>query len=156
MGCILSERARLLTKLYSDLLGPKGGPEETLSSAFDPRENYMTGVLIPRDTFDPEARINSDFDDFSSVNSSSHDIGDTSSSSPVFTSIDSEISNLPSPSLDPRQRPCSFGLSFMVEGKRPVIDVCATWGHYNISDGEFVRKPKGHLRKGLEVVEDAK
>ena len=58
----MSERARLLTKLYSDLLGPKGGPEETLSSAFDPRENYMTGVLIPRDTFDPEARINSDFD----------------------------------------------------------------------------------------------
>jgi hypothetical protein len=51
-----------------------------------------------------------------------------------------------SPSLDPRSRPCSIGLSIVVQGPDPRIDVCTTWAWYAQAGlGAWQREPRYDL-----------
>src|SRR4051812_38713991 len=44
---VMAERDLLVGALIQELLGPRGGPRETLPPEEDPRDEYVTGVLAP-------------------------------------------------------------------------------------------------------------
>ena len=49
----MGERDHLLAAMIEEVLGPRGGPQETLGANEDPRNEYVTGVLAPRDAQEP-------------------------------------------------------------------------------------------------------
>jgi len=119
------EREHVLRALIEEVLGPRNGTFESLAEDFDPKNEYIVGVLAPKQAeekrdVDAEAVLPDDGDT---------DEADDDADGDVFTSF--------SPSLDPKALPRSLGLSFVVlVAGNAKMDVCFTWARY-ISDGEF-------------------
>lgn len=119
------EREHVLGVLIEEVLGPRNGTFESLAEDFDPKNEYIVGVLAPKQAegkrdVDAEAVLPDDGDT---------DEADDDADGDVFTSF--------SPSLDPKALPRSLGLSFVVlVAGNAKMDVCFTWARY-ISDGEF-------------------
>ncbi|MBP1910332.1 DISARM system helicase DrmA [Methanolobus bombayensis] len=107
-----------IEELMKEVLGPRYGPEEVLIGA-SPYNEYLTGVIIPKNCKKVETSPESEM--ISSEEACSESEDDNSSDDP--------ISILPT-ELDPRMKPKSFGISFLIKGQNPVIDVCVTWGRY--------------------------
>ena len=151
----MTERATLVSDFFAENIGPKGGTKEELPLDRDPQDDYITGVIVPKDSFDPEADIESQFED-NLVTLSNHDVGDDLSSGTYLSSIKSEVSNIPSPTMNPSQRPCSFGMSFMIKGESPTVNICCTGATYpKSSEGiSFQRKGWSWIKKGISVDQD--
>ena len=107
-----------ISELIEEVRGPRCGPGETLPG--NPYTEYVTGVIIPKSCKKPE--ISPDSEQIKPENDSraSEDSEDSSDS---FLSVPNE--------LDPKMKPKSFGVSFMVEGKNPELSVCVSWGRYS-------------------------
>ncbi len=108
----------IVSELVKEVLGPRYGPEETLSYESTPLIEYITGILAPRDTsIDKE-------EEFENL------IGDVSEGEEGL----SEESVTFSPILNPIKQPSAVGLSFIlktVENDDPSLSICVTWGKYS-------------------------
>lgn len=134
-------RRREFLALIAELLGPRGGSSETMEK--DPRNEYVSGILEPRD-YDRgliENYGNADISMF--VPEEEHEEDDTDDSN--------DFENIPA-NLDPRALPKSMGLSFVVRSEsNPVIDFCATWGRYQKEADGWHRKPERFIERDLDV-----
>lgn len=132
----MAERDLLLAGLMAEVLGPRRGAWETLGSDEDPLDEYITGVLAPRDATSTETADSADEvlgEDDSEADDQTDDPG-----APV-TPL-----GLTVPALDPRSRPASLGLSFSVlSDEPPRIDLCCTWARYEVDEeGGWKRSPR--------------
>ncbi|MDR4998967.1 DISARM system helicase DrmA [Brevibacillus parabrevis] len=126
------ERAIILGELIREVLGPRNGANETLPNDFDPRNEYIVGVLSPRSAnttrdIDAEAELMNDGED------DEQDSNDDSFEPAIAGS----------PSLDPKSLPKSMGISFVAEisSENALANVCFTWGRYISNGTEWLRKP---------------
>ena len=110
-------RTHLVRSLYEKLLGPENGPEETVEQ---PYIKYQLGILescyhtdIPKDTSPPSDDKNP---------------GKSSSSIDVISSVDNDV-QWPDSEID-MAGSFSLGLSFVLKGKSPKVQICTTFGRY--------------------------
>jgi hypothetical protein len=105
----LSNEARdqLLHVLQRDLIGPRNGPEETISDR--PSDRYLTGALYPAPT-DDDAKPRDEHD---------ADPQDAESSGPG-EAVD----------LGSTHRPVAMGVSLLVEGATPTLEIVGSAGRY--------------------------
>lgn len=120
-------RSRIVAGLASEVLGPRGGLRETITRS--PLFEYITGILAPSTTEPPDplegqAELTGSTE---AVQMKTPEETDQIPDEPVYPSF--------SPALNPQRLPHSMGLTFSLEGERPVIDICVTWGEY-IDRGE--------------------
>lgn len=145
----MPERDLLVGALVAELLGPRSGPRESLPPDQDPLDEYITGVLAPHRV--PAVEIDAEDDAVSGETSSADDHSDPGAA--VMPSAN--INVLPSPTLDPRSRPASLGLSFSVDGANPTIDLCCTWARYRQAEGgAWAREPFGETWSAVPCVAD--
>jgi hypothetical protein len=125
-ACGVVMREKLVAELVKDVLGPRGGIYEVLRAS--PLNEYITGVLAPV----TERPVLLDID--SSAELPTDDVGtyeEGAEESDVFAPP------LFYPALDPKRRPSTFGLSFVVESEDvPKAAVCLTWARYVFSKDE--------------------
>jgi hypothetical protein len=138
----MSVRTELILDLRREILGPKYGYEESLSAPEDPRNDYITGVLIPREASDESAKEIEDGVETLGTGTDEYQDDDADEDIPVAAS----------PVLDPKSLPRSLGISFIVaSGGEPTLKVCATWARYiseknPLSNEEnFSRVPQGYV-----------
>lgn len=133
---VVSPRSRLIIQLRQEVLGPRGGPFETLPSNQVPSNEYVTGVLAPLNVTggrDPDAEE-------VQVSGGGTDDEGTGDDDTMF--VPGEVS----PSLDPRLRPKSLGISFIVSSAdRPKMSICVTWARYRAIDGKYTRRPDSFI-----------
>ncbi len=104
-------------------MGPRQSCYERLPASQDPRNEFITGVLIPRDAEDEAAREPEDEADTLGTGTDEYQDDDA----------DEEIPVAAAPVLDPKSLPRSLGISFIVsepEGAEPSVEICATWARY--------------------------
>ena len=132
-------RDELLTALVRETLGPRNGPKEILPAENDPRQEYITGVLEPRNARTQDDRIEDQVDSV---------IEETSSDEDQDNQGYVAATGMFSPALDPRALPRSIGLSFTLEAEQgePSIEICATWARYlQNADEDYERQPCSYL-----------
>jgi hypothetical protein len=145
------ERDLLLAALVAEVLGPRGGPQESLGPREDPREEYITGVLAPHRAASVETDAEEDLPGEEATGADDQADPGEGVQSPAGAAID----HLVCPALDPRARPSSLGLSFALSasGGHPVVDVCCTWARYGRdAHGGWQRQPRGHLWSTVTIV----
>src|SRR5438034_4932597 len=113
-------RELFVSELVREVLGPRKGLNEILLND-SPLTEYICGILAPlvSDTVP-------DIDADAAIPAADGGIFEDDSE-------DEEVNAPPllSPALDPRSRPSSMGLSFVVESeKQPNLQVCLTWARY--------------------------
>ncbi len=130
-------RLSLLKELYLNLIGPKSGPWEIVKD--NPLNLYVSGVLSPlkskveakRAEVPPESEEDM--------------IGAIEEGDPISEEDEDFLLSTTGP-IDPRRRPSSMGLSFLVQGKG-LMDVLVTWARYFKGDGGWHRRPRYALLK---------
>ena len=115
-------REKLIEEMLKEVHGPRDGAEEEISG--DPVKEYITGVIIPQRC----RKVEEDPDSEITVSMGENFLADDD----VFT--EEVLVSTPS-ELDPKMRPRSFGISFVVKGESPSFRICVTWGRY-VSDHE--------------------
>lgn len=141
----MSVRDHMVTALSKELLGPRGGPQEQMIE--DPRNEYVIGVLEPRD-FDRGDLEFYNRPDFQIVE---RGVGEDDD---VIEDTEAALFSL---RLDPRALPKTMGISFVVDGKGPsLIGLCATWARY-IQDEQkkWQRKPYVFIKHGINARNNA-
>jgi hypothetical protein len=117
-------RTELLLGLRCEVLGPKQSSNEVLSDQQNPRDEFITGVLLPRDASEEDARNMEGEVESLSAGVEGYDDDEPDEEVPVGASA---------PVLDPKSQPRSMGISFVVcadDGVEPSVEVCATWARY--------------------------
>lgn len=114
-------RERLVEELVKEIYGPRYGPEEIING--NPTREYVTGIIVPK-----SFREEKDNPDLDITSSSGEDIksDDDSSDDTIFQSSE----------LDPKKRPSSFGISFIVRSIDFMANICTTWGRYSRQNGD--------------------
>src|SRR5437870_489966 len=101
----MSVRQRQYISLIKELLGPRGGPEEIMEEGKDPRNEYIAGILEPKD-------YNRLIEDFGKADIGTYVSEEEGREDNIDRSNDFEIN----PAIfDPRALPKSLGLSFVIE-----------------------------------------
>ena len=107
-------RTFLIEALQDELLGPEGGPNESLAQR--PTFRYLLGRLSPAGT-----RVSEDEDEgLGDVGGDTADDNDAEGNSPISMAMN----------------PSSIGISFMVEETVHEIEVVLQWGDYGVIDGQ--------------------
>lgn len=143
----MSERDLILVELVKEILGPREGPYEILPENQDPRDEYITGVLVPANALRSPDDIEADIDAIIEETSSEEDQDNQG-----YVVVPGGFS----PALDPKALPRSIGLSFTVESpdNSPQIEICATWAQYSLSTQGFQRHPGCFLTGVVQIVND--
>lgn len=144
----MNVRDALLIALVKEVLGPRDGPRESLPEEDDPRQEYITGVLEPRNARSQEARIEDNVDEV---------IEETSSEEDQQAQGYVAATGIFSPALDPRALPRSIGVSFTLEAESgdPTIEICATWARYHPNlDHHWQREPACYLSGRVNASQD--
>ena len=104
-------------------MGPRNGPFEQLSAMENPLNEYLVGVLIPAMQQSGAEEEKEWEEKLAGSEAGFDEIEDTS---------DEETAEIPvvSPSLDPKRKPSSMGITFYVEASATPIRACITWGEY--------------------------
>ncbi|MCG3193670.1 MAG: hypothetical protein DIJKHBIC_02924 [Thermoanaerobaculia bacterium] len=154
----MAERDDLVAALTAEVLGPRGGVRERLEAPphragefITPLEEYITGVLAPRDAQpSSDMAIDASDDLLGEDDESADDQGDAGA--PVVPPGATPIAGPGrSPSLDPRSRPCSIGLSVLIDGPHPNIDICSTWAWYELAGTTaWQREPRYDIWTGVD------
>jgi len=127
-------REKFVTELVKEVLGPRYGIYETLDK--NPINEYITGVLAPIPTqvipeIDSEAEIPAE---------------DTQKYEDEMADVDVNAPPIFYPALDPKSKPSTMGISFILEAKNnPKIRVCLTWARYRMKKNKKVfwtREPR--------------
>lgn len=128
--------------MIKDILGPRKGPFEQLSASENPLNEYLTGVLIP---IKQNSEVNEEKEGEEKLT------GPETKFDEIEDTSDDETGEVPviSPSLDPKRRPSSIGITFFVEKLNAPILVCVTWADYDtvIEDGgkTYRRHPRSKV-----------
>lgn len=136
-------REVFVNELIKEVLGPRGGAEETLHD--DPYDEYLTGVIIPQRWKGEKPDEGEDATELSAGGGTSED-----------DLVDIEILSGISPALDPRSKIRSFGLSFRLEGKDPSMKLCVTWGRYHPDvekEGEEWKRESNYVIRDLKLAD---
>lgn len=122
-------------------MGPRNGLRERITSS--PLSEYVTGVLAPKSS-NIIREIDQDSDiPYRQSDYSAEDIFDEDVTGPESLS----------PALNPKRKPSSIGISFVVQSTSdyPSIEVCATWARYiTDSDNGWTRFPH-YLHERLDL-----
>ncbi|WP_409346929.1 DISARM system helicase DrmA [Paenibacillus sp. MBLB4367] len=125
------ERAIILGELVKEVLGPRNGINETFRNDMDPRNEFIVGVLAPKELqqerdVDAEAELLSD--------------GDSSDEDDTEEVVEASLTG--SPSLDPKSPPKSLGFSVVVEveNEDAQVEICFTWARYFSNGSEWQRR----------------
>jgi len=140
-------RSELIEEMLKDVYGPRGGVEEEIEG--DPVREYITGVIISK--YCKKTVENPDSEITSSIGENrAADDDETEEELMAFTPSE----------LNPKERPKSFGISFIVRGEAPSFDICVTWGRYiRMEDGDskkWIRKPYYHIIKNIHLDSEIK
>ena len=133
-------REKFVADLVMDVLGPRQGIREIMTES--PLSEYITGVLSPARTEtlpqEPEAEmveLEATPDEETGRPEDDADLEEDVLAPPRFA-----------PVLDPRSRPASFGISFLVESEThsPEADICLTWARYSFEQNSSAwrREPR--------------
>ncbi len=143
----MNVRNEMLIALVREVLGPREGAHEVLPEEQDPRQEYVTGVLEPRNARTQDERGEDMVDQV---------IEETSSEEDQETQGYVAATGIFSPALDPRALPRSIGISFTVEAETddPQIEICATWAHYEQHNDGWHRQPAGFLSGVVSALQD--
>ena len=106
-------RNSILNTLESDIVGPRGGKEESLPFWENPTQSYVAGILFPKET--PFSR------------------DDDEQNYTVMEGDDDEFFEDPL-NINAGIKPSSFGLTFTVDGKIPEIIVDIEYGTYAFNE----------------------
>jgi hypothetical protein len=148
----MPERDMLLSALTAELLGPRGGIREILQApphrtgdTVSPLDEYITGVLAPCEAREIE-EIDASDDLLGEDDEAADDRFDAGApAAPPGVTPTSGPGR--SPALDPRARPCSIGLSVLVQGDKPSMEICVTWAWYSPAGPvAWRREPRFDLR----------
>jgi hypothetical protein len=120
-------RELLVTELVKEVLGPRRGIKEVLDEDENPLTEYITGVLAP--VTSKKIREIEDESEIPSEDSQTYE----------EETIDADV-NAPIlfyPALDPKSRPSTMGLSFLLEAPEGTkIKACLTWARYFLTQPE--------------------
>ena len=139
-------RTHLVKALYRDLLGPKNGSDEIIEQPF---AKYQVGVLTS--CFNSE-----NIDDKIITDPSEKSFKPLSESQEYVKSTQENDMQWPDTELD-LDGSFTLGLSFVVSGLNPKINICNTWGRYiylnELSKDLkiFKRKPNYYLTGQIDV-----
>ncbi|NEO33664.1 MAG: helicase [Symploca sp. SIO3C6] len=125
----MSVRTELLLSLRKEVLGPRKSCDEVLPSQQDPRSEFITGVLIPKDASNDDAKEIEGEAETLGTGIEEYSDDDSEEEAPV-TAV--------APVLDPKSQPRSLGISLFVgatDGGEPYISICATWARYQEERG---------------------
>jgi len=112
-------REKLVTELVKEVLGPRNGIDETLDES--PLREYVTGVLAPI-----SGRVIPEIDSEAEIPAE-----DTQIYEEETADVDVSVPPLFYPALDPKSKPSTMGLSFVLEAAEiPEVHVCLTWARY--------------------------
>ena len=137
-------RAQIFSELVGEVLGPRYGIHELLRAS--PLDEYITGVLSPLQEGPGEPSGEIEVPEIE---------GDPSSEdSPPESELYDPASF--SPTLDPRARPHTFGISFVVhrDGPQLRLGLCITWARYaRVTDPEsgWVREPRAFVDREFSI-----
>ena len=107
--------------MIKEVLGPREGINEILDES--PVSEYICGVLAP---IVEKEREPSDIDDDAQIPSD-----DAQTYEEETDDIDVNTPPLLYPALDPKSKPSTMGLSFVIQSQEtPKVDVCLTWAKY--------------------------
>jgi hypothetical protein len=132
-------RELLVSELTKEVLGPRNGSNETLdytrsTDYTSPLNEYISGVLAPQ-----MPDIRRDIEGESEMMRGESQVYEDEAGEP-----DIQTPPLLSPALDPKSRPTSMGMSFLLHAtKAPEFDVCITWAKYEaIATRNWQRRPR--------------
>ncbi|MFI6505164.1 DISARM system helicase DrmA [Nonomuraea typhae] len=147
----MAERDSLVEAIVAEVLGPRDGAAETLSSDENPLDEYIVGVLAPASS--PSVELDA-YEEL--VGEGEFGADDEEATDVSVPSRSSTAGVLPSLKLDPMARPASMGISLSIEGTNaPVLDICSTWARYARSqEGSWQRRPHGRVWRNVECSED--
>ncbi|MFC4914087.1 DISARM system helicase DrmA [Actinomadura gamaensis] len=147
----MSERDNLVEELVAEVLGPRGGTDETMPSDEDPVDEYLAGVLAPVSA--PSVEIDADQELMGRDAPESDDEGDVGD---LPTGPGGMQAALPSLTLDPLARPASLGISVALDAAdAPILDICCTWARYRrSSSGEWHRQPLGAVWREVDCSQE--
>ncbi len=136
----MSERDLLLDALVREVLGPRDGPFEHMSDQESPLDEYVSGVLAPRLLVREKTEGTAEVEISGEEDFGADDLGgDAGPGVGVADAL--------GPSLDPRMRASSAGLSFALRhmaGVDPTFNAAVTFGVYEKTPhGSWKRMPKG-------------
>ncbi|HRV03317.1 MAG TPA: hypothetical protein P5539_16590, partial [Mesotoga sp.] len=136
----MSERMKMIVSLAKEVLGPRNGCEEAIEG--NPRSEYITGILAPRDFEERSIEADSDLPKV--------EINAEEDESEEDTAI---ADSLISPALQPKSLPRSMGISFAVRNHQnvPKIDICTTWARYSFEEQKYRRKARFFHTGELEL-----
>ena len=139
------ERDILVNALIAEVLGPRRGAWEHLAEDEDPLDEYISGVLAPRDAGGVTMEVDAEDEPVAADDPAADDQADPG--------VPSANLGLTVPALDPRLRPASLGLSFSVASDgSPRIDICCTWGRYEQEADGWSRSPRIAQWDGVECL----
>lgn len=123
-------------------MGPRKGAFEKLSISENPLNEFLTGVLIPVKQFTEVQEEKESEDKLEGSESIFDEIEDTSDDETIVTPV-------LSPSLDPKRKPSSMGITFFVKPLTSPIRACVTWGEYNLvkedDNNSYQRQPRSRI-----------
>jgi hypothetical protein len=139
------ERARLITRLYAELVGPRNGVNEILPSTQSPRDEYIVGALEPEALMAPRDPDQ----DADSLGDESDDGGEDDDADSSTVAVCSSVS----PTLLPKSLARSIGISFAVgcTTGAPTVSFCTLWARYLSDAAGFVRQPAHLLQNQVRV-----
>jgi len=118
-------REIFVTELVKEVLGPRDGAREIIRES--PLNEYITGALAPI-----VREITRDIDTEAEIPHEETQIYEEEASD-----VDIHAPPLLSPALDPKSRPSSMGLAFVVEASdAAVIEICLTWARYRMNPND--------------------
>ncbi len=129
-------RTYMVKSLFEDMLGPRCGPDEVIEN---PSVQYTMGILNPRLRSSDKPDFNIPPDPYEKANfpdNLHHGDSDFESDETDYKiSVDSDLNLM--------QGAYSMGLSFVVAGAPPLIQICCTWGKYELvhAPGTYKRHP---------------
>jgi hypothetical protein len=128
-------REFFVTQLAKEVLGPRDGSRERMTAS--PLSEYLTGVLAPQ-----MSQTRPDIESESEMLQGESQIYEDEFGDPSV-----QTPPLLSPALDPKSRPTSMGLSFLVQADRtPELNICLTWGKYEfVAANNWQRHPKSNI-----------
>ena len=111
-----------IEELIKEVRGPRQGPDEIIEN--NPYEEYITGVIIPKktdtNTFSPDLEITRDVLDKNIE--SKYLVSDEDYEEETIYSTPNEI--------NPKNKPKSFGISFISKGYNTKMNICVSWARY--------------------------
>lgn len=126
-------RETLVTELVRDVLGPRSGKSQDLMDG-DPYDEFITGVLVPSHEGAADDEL-PPYRDPAPVETSDDEAGMQDDGR------DAEPLDAVSSPLDPKKRPTSMGITFMVKTPGAInLKVCITWARYVVDQSEDGKK----------------